>query len=402
MSIAQSMQVHVDPDTGCATAMLPERTGQEPVTLDPAAMEAVCREAGIALNDQVRAHLTSMLDQYRAEPQAIERVIARPINPKDGADGYIEWQEGYDPLARATVIDDNGRVDHYAGLNFIRVEEGTHVGTLHEPTAGTHGHDVFGKPIQATPGEPVSLKIDETVNVDEAGRMTAARDGVITVKDETLVVTKLLEISDHVDFSTGHIDFDGCVDIRQDVRDLFQIKSSGGLSVGGLIEAATITCDGNFIGHRGMVGRGRGSLTVHGDAEIGFLNTVTGTISGTLTVRREIIDCKLIVKGGVIAEACAVIGGTLELRGKSVIGIIGSPSYRSMQITLDADANLLVPKMLYPNVIFRINERQYEITAETKGPIRIVADTARSLAYRVADGVPRSLDEIATSIAEAA
>lgn len=403
MSTGQPIEIHVDPETGCALARLAAPSPNAgPGEIDLTTLVSACRDAGIAICEDTRKCISDLFEQFRDDPREIERIVARPVEPIDGEDGFIEWCEGYDPALRIKSIDKDGRVDHYAVRTFVRVDEAAHVGTLHAPTPGTDGRDVFGKPIPATPGKSCALSIDPTLAVGDDGCIVTQRQGVLTVEDETVAVNKLLEVSEHVDFSTGHIDFDGCVDIREDVRDLFQIRASGSVSIGGLIEAATITCGGNFIGHRGMIGRGRGSLTVTGDAEIGFLNTISGSFGGTLTVRREIIDCRLVVESGLNAKQCTMIGGTLELRGRGVIGTIGSPSDRPTHVTLTAEANLLVPKMIHSKVTFQIGDRVYQVNRQTKGPVRIVADGKYALAYRVADGVPRPLEEISTALAAAA
>lgn len=405
MGSSPAISVIVNPDSGCASVLIasPTSLGRHE-KVDLTALVSACRDEGIAICEGVRRNLNALLRDFLAKPREIERVIARPIKPVDGKDGYIKWMDACDPTQRTIAIDEEGRVDHYAVITFIRVEEGQHIANLRQPTSGTDGRDVYGKTIPATPGKPCPWQIDAaSLHLNEQdGAITTLRSGVVSVDDNVLAVRQLLEVKECVDFSTGHIDFEGCVDIREDVRDLFRIKATGSVSVRGLIEAAMISCEGNFVGQRGMVGRGRGSLHVKGDAEIGFLNTASGTIGGILSVRREIIDCNLAVDGGLNAKQCAIIGGTLDLRGKGVVGTLGSLSDRRTHVVLTSNANLLVAKMIHPKVLFQLGDRAYEINRATKGPVRIVADTARTLAYRIADGIPRPLDEISSSISSAA
>lgn len=400
MTSQQSIQIRIDSETGCATATISAPGGGTPITIET--LESACKEAGVELTEGVRAQLTELVSQCATDPRPIDRIIAQPIPSVDGTDGYIEWCDVFDPTPKGSHSEQGDRVDHYAGRTFIHVAAQTKVGTLHAPTPGTDGRTVTGQPLKASPGSPCPLRIGSSLNVDGEGNIISPSEGVLSVKNDLIEVSKLLEVREHVDFSTGHIDFDGCVDIREEVRDLFKINATGSVSVGELIEAATIICGGDFIGRRGMSGKGRGTLTVKGDAEIGFLNDAKVNIGGTLSVRREIINCETLVEGELVAESCTLIGGMLDLRGRGVIGMIGSGSNRPTRIVLTKDANLLIAKGIHPNVSFQLGRTIHEIDRMTKGPVRIVVTEEHGLAYRIADGVPRPMNEIARTLREAA
>lgn len=110
-----------------------------------------------------------------------------------------------------------------------------------------------------------------------------------------LRVIELYEVPGFVDFSTGNIDFEGSVHVRQGIRDRFEVKATGSIIVDGLVEGATIHCGGDFTAHQGMVGKERGLLFVKGNADVGYLNNVKAEIIGNLTVRRELMNCDLVI-----------------------------------------------------------------------------------------------------------
>ncbi len=393
MNTQPLIHVRVEAESGCAMIAISPR-GEDP-TVDAAVLESAAARAGIAITDHVRAKLAALADAFRVNPRDMECIIAEPTAPQNGEDGWIEWCEGCDPTACVQKLDEHGRIDHYAGCAFIHVKQGAHIATLHQPTPGTDGCDVMGKPIKAESGSVCAIKVDSSLAIDSDGRIFAQTEGALHIKNEVLAITKLFEVPEHVDFSTGNINFDGCIEIRQDVRDLFQIKATGSVNVGGLIEAATIDCGGDFVGRRGMAGRGRGELRASGNVEIGFLNDMSGSVGGTLSVRREIIGCDLRVAGALNCEQCTIIGGSLELHGKGIVAAIGSASNRPTRIVLDENANLVVAKAIHPSVTLQIGSTIYEIDRLTKGPVRIVAESKSALAYRIADGVPRPMSEIA-------
>jgi uncharacterized protein (DUF342 family) len=134
----------------------------------------------------------------------------------------------------------------------------------------------------------------------------------------------VLEVREYVDFSTGNIDFDGCVKINLGVRDRFVVKATEDVIVNGPIEAATIICGRNLSACRGMAAKDRGRVVVEGDADVGYFDNVRGRIRGCLTVRRELMECDLIIGGELNAEQSSIIGGSVVVTGSAKVGTIGS------------------------------------------------------------------------------
>ncbi len=57
-----------------------------------------------------------------------------------------------------------------------------------------------------------------------------------------------------MDFSTGNIDFEGDVRVLKGIRDIFEVRATGNIEVGGLIEASTIDAGGSVFAKGGMAG----------------------------------------------------------------------------------------------------------------------------------------------------
>jgi uncharacterized protein (DUF342 family) len=114
------------------------------------------------------------------------------------------------------------------------------------------------------------------------------------------------------------------------------VKATEDITVGGLIEAATIRCDRNFVCRRGIAAKERGQLLVRGDAEIGFLENVRGSIGGTLTIRRNVVSCELAVGRDLIAPSAAIIGGRTIVTRSIQVGSLGSPGETLTTLILGA------------------------------------------------------------------
>lgn len=78
-------------------------------------------------------------------------------------------------------------------------------------------------------------------------------------------------------------------------------------------------------------------MLVGGDANAGYLNGVRGHIKGNLTIRRELINCELVIGGDLICEQGAIIGGSVVVAGSIRAGVLGSPAGTPSVIVLDTD-----------------------------------------------------------------
>jgi uncharacterized protein (DUF342 family) len=418
-------EVRIEEDATVAKVVIPAEC--DPRKINETLLVGLVRQHGIAVDKAVETRLRQIVESFRKQPRAIEGTIVRSTAPVDGEDGRLEWVKGFDPTAGPTAAsdksdksDDSNGVDYYNQISYVRVAEGTHVATIHEPTAGEDGRDVTGQIIKARPGRRCNVRIDSSLVQDGTGRVVARRDGILEFEHRVIKVSRMFEVRGSVDFATGNIDFDGTVVVREGVRDRFKLKATEDVIVDGLIEAADVTCGGNFTCHRGMAAKGRGHLIVAGDAEAGYLDDVKGRIKGNLTVHREMINCELAVDGQLICDKGTMIGGEVTVSGGVRIAALGSNAGRPTTLILveraaegsegeEADGNrqasvvdVLIHKAIYPGVSLRIGDVEVKFDVALKGPIRIGRDEHERLVLREGDGAPRSLDAVAKIIDRAA
>ncbi|MEE9131630.1 MAG: FapA family protein, partial [Phycisphaerales bacterium] len=126
----------------------------------------------------------------------------------------------------------------------------------------------------------------------------------------------------------------------------FVVKATGDIIIHGLIEAATIVCGGKLECKRGMAAKDRGEISVEGDVEVGFLNNVRGQIQGDLLIRREIINCELVIGGNLRCERGAIIGGTTSVTG----------SLRGMKLGAESETETLFVLGSVPLLTARLNQ----------------------------------------------
>ena len=307
------VSVRLEGSASEARVIITERC--DPANLSVQLLGGLLRQHDVEVGKAVEERLAKIVEAYRADRKPREDIVAKATPAVHGKDGVFAWATGFDPTSANSTdkkkeASDDDAVDFYNQGSYITVGAGTQIATLRPPTDGTDGRDVVGGVIKARPGKPVDIKIDASLRVDEKGCVIAEIDGLLQFHRAEVKVSPVLEVAEFVDFSTGNIDFDGSVLIRQGVRDRFVVKATRDIIVHGLVEAATIVCGGNFECRRGIAAKDRGELVVEGDADVGFLNNVRGEIKGHLTIRREIINCDLVIGQDLRCDRGAIIGGT--------------------------------------------------------------------------------------------
>ncbi|HBS29712.1 MAG TPA: hypothetical protein DEB06_09750 [Phycisphaerales bacterium] len=112
------------------------------------------------------------------------------------------------------------------------------------------------------------------------------------------------------------------------------LECAGGLIVTGAIEGATLRVSGDFEAQGGFAGRGKGELRVHGAARARYLDAVQGEVLRQLRVEGQIINCHLLVHGGLDCPSGSLIGGRCESGGRVVLATLGSDSATLTELVL--------------------------------------------------------------------
>jgi uncharacterized protein (DUF342 family) len=355
-----SLEVKIAGDGSLATLIVPERF--DPDELDMTLVLRCVKERGVTLDEENRGRLEELVKSFCDDPRRIEQVIARATPPEDGIDGRLEWVDCFDPeqqTSPAQQIEPEGRVDFYNQVSYISIEHGDHIATIIQPTEGKDGCDVTGASIPAKPGKPTDVKIDSSLTVAEDGRVLAQTAGVLEFNDRTLAIARLMEVSECVDFSTGNINFDGSVHVREGVRDRFVVKTTENLAVDGLVEAATIVTGKDFHCRRGMAAKDRGQILVGGDAHVGYLNNVRGRVRGHLFVRRELMDCELIVGKSLSSSQGTIVGGRVIVTGPAEVAGLGSGGGTPTQLVL-GEVPLLASQVHRLDMLIRESRAEME------------------------------------------
>ncbi len=312
--------------------------GAEPDSLDRATVHAALVEAGVSPAAIDNAAIDALLLEARKNTDIEhEGVVAKGKAPEHGSDARVviepALQEQLDEAKRKREAPpepptsaEEGNADHYNRSAFVVVLAAQRIGRLLPKTDGADGVDVTGRVIAAKEGKKARVKLDRSVRIDEQGVISASHSGHLIAGPTEIRVERELNISGGVDFSTGNIDFPGNVNISKGVKDRFSVRCKGSLTVGELVEAATLDARFDITLGRGMAGRQKGVIRSGRDLHAKYIDASLVFVGRNFTAEREINDSTVRVCGKLTAPGAVIIGGEVGLGGSGECAQIGAES----------------------------------------------------------------------------
>lgn len=192
--------------------------------------------------------------------------IATGIAPVPGDDGRIEWQVNLEQSVGLELPD--GRIDFRERNFVINVKAGQAVARLKMPQKGLPGRDVKGQVLPAVDGVLVQLAAGNNIRqIQTASAETlyiATIDGALHYNGRTVSVSRVLVLTDGVNYQTGNIDFNGDVIIHGPITSGFTVQAGGDVFVAKpvddgvkIIAQGDVTVSRSISGKRTVVKAGK-------------------------------------------------------------------------------------------------------------------------------------------------
>lgn len=251
-----------------------------------------------------------------------------------GKDAQVTYYFDRDPL-KIGGIRAGGAIDFKDKGEIPQVKEGDLLGEKIPLIKEKPGMDVFGKPIPVEPAKdvlfhsgtgtrksPDGLKIYAQIN----GRPELMGDGSVCVFPE-------IRIKGDVGLATGHIRFDGFVDVEGTIQEGFQVKA--GRLATKEIYRAEVEVDGDIVVDGGIRGA---KIFTKGNLKTRFIHSSQITALGDVIVEREVIDSKIETNGALIATPAGKIF-TSQVAAKRGVSAnqIGSETSKPCTLTTALD-----------------------------------------------------------------
>lgn len=370
--------------------------------VDEMTVTGIATSRGLRHSAELTAAIKDAIERY--DPEADEDfgfVIASGIPPVHGESGRFELDEQLAEIKeRAAKLkkrrlelaqsgeepkdDVQGAASHYDRSTLMIVKPGDRVGRIIPQTEGRDGTDVFGASIAAQEGKPAAITVDEqTVDKADDGSLFAKIGGLLHTDNDRLRITEDLEINGFVDFSTGHVEFNGSIRVQKGVRDCFIVQAGETITIADLVEAAELISGKDIELRRGMAGREKGTVRCGRDLRAKFIDSTEIRVARDLIIERELSHCDTAVCRNIKAPSATLIGGECAVAGTAEFAQVGTESGTATIIRLgrlkDLDGLIREAADLLPRIAQRADDARRELEQLRGSTAKLTASQAESM-----------------------
>jgi len=259
--------------------------------------------------------------------------VAEGRPPETGIDASIKYCFDTDPLKIGTVKN-GGSIDFKDRGELPQVKKGDLLAEKIPAVEGAAGNDVYGRYLTISKPKDTTLRKGKGTSISEDKlKIYAEIDGIPEISAVGKVyVSPRLEVSGGVGLKTGHVEFDGKIDVIGTIQSGYRVRGNS-LKANEILKAE-IEMDGDISVHGGIIGakiRGGGNISamyVH-ESEIEVL--------GDVLVEKEIIDSKINTSGACIAKSGPILSSRVSAK-KGIQAIqIGSEISKPCNLSVGYD-----------------------------------------------------------------
>lgn len=233
------------------------------------------------------------------------------------------------------------RIEHKERSPFVFVKRGDLLARRIPRQPGERGWDVHGREL-AAPIQRIATVTPGRNVVEKDGSFYAAIDGRFLSDRHSFSVVSVLVIPGNVDYSTGHVDFDGDVVVAGDVVEGFKVKATGSIFCAQTVAATEIECGKDLIVGRGIIGRQNGTVKVGGEIRCkyvehcyaearGPIRTIVGAVNSVINT----LDSFETGPRGIL------VGGKVRAQNSVTAGQIGTEMGPPTEIYCGIDFSVL-------------------------------------------------------------
>ena len=263
-------------------------------------------------------------------------LMARGLPPQTGKDARITFFFDRDSH-KAGKITDRGVIDFREKGDIPQVKPGDLLAEKIPLVKEKEGFDVYGQPISVEKAkDPVMSSGTGTkksmdglkIYAQNAGRPEVLSDGRVCVFSE-------IRINGDVNLETGHVRFDGFVDVGGTIQEGFRVKA--GKLASREIFRAEVDVDGDITVDGGIIGA---HVSSRGNVKCKFIDASHIVTTGDVIVESEVIDSKIETNGALIVTPAGRILASQVMAKKGVAAAqIGSETSKPCTLTIGVDTH---------------------------------------------------------------
>lgn len=318
--VAGHVDIEVEKDQMTASAVITAPYAGPPV-LRPE-IEAALRQARVTQGHDLQA-MNSLLDQASKLPPGgqLKGVVARGAAPQHGADSRFERLveiASERVLKPQLIAGTQDQVDLRDLGELITVKAGSPLMRRHPPEPGIPGYKLTGEVIPAKPGKELPLHPGKGVDIasEDPNLLVANRDGLPLLIPQGMAVDDVMTIK-QVDARFGHINFSGSVIITGNVCEGMRVKAEGSVTIGGLVDSATVEAGADVVVANGIIGHPTSAhadscrVKAGGSIQAKFAQYATLEATSSVVIHNQLLHCHVFTPGSVRVADSNALKGTL-------------------------------------------------------------------------------------------
>lgn len=289
-----------------------------------------------------------------------ELEIAAGIAPGKSTNAKIECKFDADPMKIGKMKQD-GIIDFKDRGEIPQVKQGDVVAIKIPRVRGDNGTDVYGKKIESRKPDDIKIRCGKGAGLTKDRNSAVANFDGKPVKTPSGIIDVLhsLQIKGDVGIETGHIKFDGDVQVSGMVEKDFEVKA--GSMTAAELDGASVEIRGDLNVKGGII---NSKVRVSGNLKAKYIRNSTVNVVGDAIVGSEIMESDMEIGGSLLSEKCKIYENNIGAGGDLIVLDIGSDVSEPDTITLasgaayDAENQELVKSIKQQqNAIDKINEQ---------------------------------------------
>lgn len=327
-----ALDISVSKDKLTATAYI---DGKVPVTeFDVNDVKIMLHAEGILHGIAEDARIKAFLN---GDTSGGERwTIAAGTEPIPDTPPQITYHFDTDPLKIGTLTEE-GLMDWKERGQLPQVKEGDLLAEKIPGPKGKEGMDIYGKKIPIPKVREQRFKCGKGARRSEDGmRVHATLSGIpkLSVTGE-ISVMPTLHIQGDISLGTGHVTFDGHIEVTGAVEKGYRVK--GGSLRANEIRDAQIDIDGDVTAMNGIFGA---TIRTGGNLKAGHIHNTDIILAGDMAVEKEIIESKIEANGRCLINDGIIISSTISARMGIIAMDIGTKASKSTELIVGIDQQL--------------------------------------------------------------
>ncbi len=274
-------------------------------------------------------------------------------------------------LFSSVTINEDGHTNHKDRGEIPQVKAEDMIAEIIPGTEGKSGKNIYGDIVEPPPLDPVNLQCGTNVKRSEDGLKAYAEiNGLPTLTDDgTMSISDTLMIESDVGIETGHIEFDGHIQIKGGIQEGYKVTGKS-IATEEILNAEVEATE-DVVVRKGIIGA---KVLSDGKVQAKHVRDTTIDALDDVSVEKEVYESHIETNGIFRIDRGTIMGSSISAMKGVEAQEIGSPASDPCTIITGID-NRLEKQITILNMQIAEKEKELEALNETLEVIKDLPET---------------------------